>query len=364
MAMKRPASAEAAAKKRPRSTRAAGATVAAASPACTTTTLCTPTQAQRLLAVPSATAAQALYEGVRLGGSTLGVLCGALLPAVGFGTYKLKKGEALGPVRQALELGYRLVDTAQIYGNEGDVGQALKLSGVPRENVVIETKVWRSSHGFERTLEACRHSLRRLGVSHIDLYLIHWPGCKTGWPLPRGTKSPKDWTPAMRDEGTWRAMEQLHDQGKVRALGVSNYSVRHLQQLLSTCRIRPSVNQVEFHPWLVQSELLRFCQQEGIILQAYASLGSGDVSCRADFFSIPAVRAAAKAHDKTSAQVLIRWALDKGIHVIPKSKSTERMVENYDVFNFRLSEQEIRSIDECHRGTRFAWKHLDPDTIE
>jgi len=287
-----------------------------------------------------------------------------IMPVVGFGTYKLKKGEAFGPVLQAFRVGYRLIDTAQIYDNEADVGKALTQSGIPRDRVFLETKVWRSSHGYERTLKACQASLKKLATTYIDLYIIHWPGCKTGWPLPRGQKSPPDWTPAMRDEGTWRAMEQLHKEGKVRAIGVSNYSIRHIQQLLKVCTVRPVVNQVEFHPWLVQSELLEFCKKEKIVLQAYASLGSGDVSCRADFFAIPAVRAAAKVHDRTSAQVLLRWAVQKGIHVIPKSKSDDRMVENFGVFDFSLTPEEVKAIDACHINKRFAWKHLDPDTIE
>ncbi|CAE8643441.1 unnamed protein product [Polarella glacialis] len=309
-----------------------------------------------LHAVKSPAEAKTLNDGVTLVG-------GAVMPAVGFGTYKLKKGEAAGPVEAALRAGYRLVDTAQVYENEADVGAALRASGVPRENVFIETKVWRSSHGLERTTKAFKQSLRRLGVDYIDLYVIHWPGAKTGWPLKKGTVCPPDWTPAMRNLGTWKAMEQMHDEGKVRALGVTNYSLRHLKELLKTCRIRPAVNQVEFHPRLVQSELLDFCRKEGIVLQAYASLGSGDAGQAEDFFKFPPVQAAAKAHKVTPAQVLLRWALEKGCHVIPKSTRPERMAENAGVFSFKLSSKEVKAIDELNAGTRYAWKGLDPDTI-
>lgn len=298
-----------------------------------------------------------MTDGVQLVG-------GAVMPVVGFGTYKLKKGEAAGPVEAALRAGYRLLDTAQVYENEADVGAGLRASGLPREAVFLETKVWRSSHGFARTLQACKQSLRKLGADYIDLYVIHWPGPKTGWPLKRGTVCPPDWTTSMRDTGTWRAMEQLYDEGKVRALGVSNYSVRHLKQLLKTCRVRPAVNQVEFHPRLVQSELLDFCRKEGIMLQAYASLGSGDAAQAEDFFKFAPVQAAAKAHGVTPAQVLLRWALEKGAHVIPKSTRPERMAENAGVFGFRLSAKEVKAIDALHEGKRFAWKGLDPDTVE
>jgi len=318
--------------------------------------LCTIVETSPLREVPRANVVKTLADGLKLHGDVI-------MPVVGYGTYKLKKGQAFQPVLKALEVGYRLIDTAQIYDNEADVGKALKVSGIPRDRVCIETKHWRSSHGFDRTLKACNASLRRLGISYIDLYLIHWPGCKTGWPLPSGTCSPPDWTPKMRDNGTWRAMEQLHKEGKVRSLGVSNYSIRHLKLLLKSCKVRPSVNQVEFHPWLVQSELLEFCKQEGIVLQAYASLGSGDVQSRADFFALKPVREAAKKYDKTSAQVLLRWAVEKGVTVIPKSKSTERMVENFGVFDFKLTDEEVAAIDKCHKDKRFAWRAKDPDTV-
>lgn len=304
-------------------------------------------------------AARSLAGGVRLGAS------GVVLPAVGFGTYKLKNEEVMGPVLDALKAGYRLIDTAQVYENEKGIGDALRSSGLGREDVVIETKVWRSSHGYERTLKACNQSLRNLGVDYIDLYVIHWPGCKTGWPLPSGTMCPPDWTPAMRDTGTWRAMEDLYEQGKVKAIGVTNYSVRHLKQLLKTCRIKPMINQVEFHPRLVQSELLEFCKKQGIAVQAYASLGSGDAPAGSEsLLELPPVADAARAHGVTPAQVLLRWALQKGCHVLPKSRSAARIAENASIFGFKLSAAEERAIDKLHTGKRFAWKGVDPDSVK
>lgn len=310
-----------------------------------------------LRAVAKPAQAASLTDGVKLNSGTV-------MPVVGFGSYKLKKGEAAGPITAAFKVGYRLVDTAQVYENEADVGSAIRASGLPRQDLFIETKVWRSSHGYERTLQACKQSLRKLGVDYIDLYLIHWPGCKTGWPLKRGTMCPTDWTPAMRDTGTWRAMEQLVDEGKIRAIGVCNYSVRHLKQLLKVCKIRPAVNQVEFHPRLVQSELLDFCRKEGIVLQAYASLGSGDAGMAQEFFGMPPVKAAAAAHGVTPAQVLLRWALEKGVVVIPKSTRPERMAENAGVFGFHLSAKEVSAIDGLHINSRLAWKGLDPDSVK
>eukprot|EP00440_Ansanella_granifera_P025040 gb/GFBE01027197.1/.p1 GENE.gb/GFBE01027197.1/~~gb/GFBE01027197.1/.p1 ORF type:complete len:365 (+),score=75.48 gb/GFBE01027197.1/:1-1095(+) len=313
--------------------------------------------ASTLRAVASPAAAESLSDGVQLSS-------GAVMPVVGYGTYKLKKGTAREPVAEALKCGYRLIDTAQVYDNEADVGAAIKASGLPRGDVFVETKVWRSSHGRERTLKAFNQSLKRLGLSYIDLYVIHWPGPKTGWPLKKGTVCPPDWTPALRDEGTWQAMEELYEQGKVRALGVTNYSLRQLKQLLAVCKVRPAVNQVEFHPRLVQSEMLEFCRSEGIVLQAYASLGSGDAAQAEDFFELPPVKAAAAAHGAKPAQVLLRWALQKGCLVIPKSTRPERMAENAGIFSFSLTEVEMQAIDALHTGTRFAWKGVDPDTEE
>jgi len=310
-----------------------------------------------LSACKDTSVATSLAGGVKLANGTI-------MPAVGFGTYKLKDNEVAEPVLTALKAGYRLIDTAQVYENERGVGEAIRRSGLERGDVFIETKVWRSSHGYDRTMKACKQSLRKLGVDYIDLYVIHWPGCKTGWPLPRGTMCPKDWTPQMRDTGTYRAMEDLYEQGKVKAIGVTNYSLRHLKLLLKTCRVKPMVNQVEFHPRLVQTEMLEFCQKHGIAVQAYASLGSGDAAQAESFFAFPPVQVAAKAHKATPAQVLLRWALQKGCHIVPKSVKKERVAENADLFKFKLSAGEMKAIDKLHTGTRYAWKGLEPDSIK
>lgn len=315
------------------------------------------TKGPPLCSVRDVAAATSLAGGVKLGSGTV-------MPVVGFGTYKLKNEEVATPVLTALKAGYRLIDTAQVYENEKGVGDALRKSGLGRGDVFIETKVWRSSHGYERTMKACAQSMKKLGVDFIDLYVIHWPGCKTGWPLKKGTCCPPDWTPAMRDKGTWRAMEDLYTQGKVKAIGVTNYSIRHLKLLLKSCRIKPMVNQVEFHPRLVQSDMLDFCRKHGIAVQAYASLGSGDAAQAESFFAFPPVQEAAKAHKVTPAQVLLRWAVQKGCHIVPKSVRPVRVAENAGVFKFKLSAGEMKAIDKLNTGTRYAWKGLDPDTIK
>lgn len=309
-----------------------------------------------LVAHKDVSAATSLAGGVRLPS-------GIVMPAVGFGTYKIKNEDVAEPLLAALKAGYRLIDTAQVYENEKGIGAALRRSGLGRGDVVIETKHWRSSHGYDRTIKAFNQSLKNLGVTYIDLYVIHWPGCKTGWPLPKGTCAPPDWTPEMRDTGTWRAMEDLYDQGKIKAIGVTNYSIRHLKQLLKVCRIKPMVNQVEFHPRLVQTELLAFCKKHGIVVQAYASFGSSDAGQAVNFFGFAPVKAAAKAHNVTPGQVLLRWALQKGCHVVPKSTKEERIKENAGIFNFKLSASEMSAIDKLNTNTRYAWKGLDPDSV-
>lgn len=294
---------------------------------------------------------------------------GLKMPLVGFGTYKMKKGEAAAPTLEALRAGYRLVDTAQIYGNEGDVGEALGLAsrkGIVknRSEVFVQTKVWCSSHGYDRTMMAFRGSKQKLGMSYIDSYLIHWPGAKTGWPLRKGTTSPSDWTPALRNTGTWKAMEELYAKGEIKCIGVSNYCIRHLEELLKICKVKPMVNQVEFHPRLFQSELLAFCHKHGIVLQAFGSLGGGDGKNNTqDFFQLKPVKEAAAKHGKTCAQVLLRWALQKGVHVIPKSSDYTRIRQNSEIFDFTLSLAEELAIDGCHINKRQCWKGIDPEHI-
>jgi len=278
------------------------------------------------------------------------------MPVLGFGTYRLGC-HALGCVVKALATGYRLIDTAQVYdkgATERAVGTALQKSGLRRSEVFISSKVWRSSHGYEKTLQACNQSMKRLGVDYLDLYMVHWPG-----PQPSQTAA---WKPQLRLE-TWRAMERLLKDGKVKAIGVCNHSVRQLQELLAHCEIPPMVNQVEFHPLLVQSELLDFCRQSNIALQAFASLGSGDSRRARDFFAMPPVQAAARVHGAVPAAVLLRWATQKGCHVIPKSSDAVHMTQNATLFDIRLTDDEMAAIDALSNGARLTWGGTDPDSI-
>jgi len=296
--------------------------------------------------------------------STVQLHNGVHLPIVGFGTYKLKTNEVVEPLKVALGEGYVLIDSAQVYDNEREVGQVL--CSKPRCSYFIETKLWRSSNNYERCLTATRESIRLLQVDYLDLYLMHWPGCKTGYPLKKGVSCPPDWKPSMRNDA-WRAMEDLYLAGKTRAIGVSNFSIRHLENLMETCRIKPMVLQVEFHPKLIQGELLLFCQKNEIQLQAYASLGSSDTkNGKGSFFTMSGVPEAAKKYNKTPAQILLRWALEKGVCIVPKSATASRIAENTKLFDFELTSEDMELIDSNGENVmeRNTWNGLDPDTVE
>jgi methylglyoxal/glyoxal reductase len=259
----------------------------------------------------------ALSEGVRM-------------PRLGLGTYRAAGGfEVEDEVRAGLEIGYRGIDTASMYGNEGGVGRALRASGLARDDVFVATKVWNDEQGYEGTLAACAGSLLRLGVDCVDLYLIHWP-------IPR-----------LMGE-TWRAMEQLLASGMTRSIGVCNFLPAHLDQLLGLAEVPPAVDQVEHHPRLQQPELREYCASRGIVMQAWAPVMRGRV------FDIPELVAIADAHGKTAAQVSIRWILQHGVTTIPKSVHVERLRENADVFDFELTDEEMAAIDRLDMGRRIG----------
>lgn len=243
------------------------------------------------------------------------------MPRLGLGVYQSPIGEkTLRSVRYALNVGYRHIDTASLYGNEGDVGKAVQESEIPREEIFITTKVWNTDQGYDTTLRACERSLRRLGVPYIDLYLIHWPVEGMG----------KD---------TWKAMIQLLRSGKARAIGVSNYDVYQLQEILENFDVAPSVNQVEFHPFLFQEQLLQFCTDNNIQLEAYSPLTRGNK------LNHPSLIALEEKYGKTSAQILIRWSLQHNLVVIPKSTHENRIKENSKVFDFHIDESDMKLLD-------------------
>ncbi|HZD13192.1 MAG TPA: aldo/keto reductase [Candidatus Binatus sp.] len=256
---------------------------------------------------------------------------GVEMPWLGLGVYGIPKGHATQKaVKTALEVGYRLVDTARLYGNEEDVGIAVRQSGIARDEIFVTTKLWNTDHGYDSTLRAFQESLRRLNLDYIDLYLIHWP------------------EPGLRSE-TWKAMIRILKQGKCRSIGVSNYTTRHLDELFSESDVIPDVNQVEFHPFLYQEKLLEYCRKNRIQLEAYSPLAKGH---RLDD---PKIRELAQKHRKTSAQILIRWSLQHQVVAIPKSSKRERIIENSQVFDFQLSTEEMRKLDSLTQALRTSW---------
>jgi methylglyoxal/glyoxal reductase len=253
---------------------------------------------------------------------------GVEIPRLGLGVYQSPPGKTTeSAVRYALMIGYRLIDTAQLYGNEEDVGRALQKSGVSRDDVFITTKVWNSDQGYESTLQACNKSLQRLGLSYLDLYLIHWP------------------VPGISEE-TSKAMVRLLREQKTRTIGVSNYDVDDLSQLIQSSDVVPAVNQVEFHPFLYQERLLRFCEKNRIQMEAYSPLTRGMRT------NHPTIVAIANKYRKTPAQVLIRWSLQHGLVVIPKSVHEERILENSKVFDFEIEPEEMEHLNSLNENLR------------
>ncbi|MBO8172109.1 MAG: aldo/keto reductase [Bacillaceae bacterium] len=253
---------------------------------------------------------------------------GVEMPWLGLGVYKVEEGtEVENAVTAALKTGYRSIDTAAYYQNEQGVGKAVKTFGIPREEIFITTKVWNTDQGYDATLAAFEESRHKLGLEYIDLYLIHWP-------VPGKFKD------------TWRALEKLYRDGAVRAIGVSNFLVHHLRDLLADCEIKPMVNQVEFHPRLTQKELLAFCQEHEIRMEAWSPLMRGKV------LDHPTILEISRKYGKTPAQVVLRWDLQHGVVTIPKSVHEQRIRENADIFDFELSEAEMAQIDQLNQDER------------
>ncbi len=262
---------------------------------------------------------------------------GVMMPYFGLGTYKIENPkEAVSAVRASLETGYRLIDTARMYINERYVGEAVSASGIPREEIFITSKLWISEHGRDKTFFAVDDSLRQLRTDYIDLYLIHWPS---------GGK---------RIE-TWKALETLIDEGKCRAIGVSNFAFKHINELLDNCRVVPAVNQVEFSPFLYQKDLLEFCREKGIQLEGYSPLGRGNK------VKDPKIASTAEKYSKTPAQILIRWSLQHKVIVIPKSSDKNRIKENADIFDFEISGDDMEYLDSLDCNYRLA---DDPGKID
>ncbi|KAJ1927741.1 hypothetical protein IWQ60_002670 [Tieghemiomyces parasiticus] len=270
----------------------------------------------------NASSARALSNGLRI-------------PMVGYGVYELPSNrQTTEMVKKALEAGYRHIDTAAMYHNETETGLGIRESGIPREEIFVTTKLDDPDHGFDRTLKAFRSSLQKLGLDYVDLYLIH---------SPHGGAQ-------LRTE-SWRAMEQLHDEGLIKSLGVSNYGVHHLEELLEVARIKPVVNQIEIHPWLDQARIVDFCQQHEIVVEAYSPLA------RAEKADDPTLKQVATKYGKTWAQILIRWSIQRGYVPLTKTAQASRLPSNLDVFNFAIVKEDMETLNALNEDLHLGKYH-------
>jgi diketogulonate reductase-like aldo/keto reductase len=279
----------------------------------------------------------AVPDAVLTSSSTVTLNNGVAMPRLGLGVYQSRPGsETRDAVLAALQLGYRLIDTAAAYGNESDVGAALHESGVSRAELFVTTKLWNSDHGYDRARRAFDKSLAALKLDVVDLYLIHWPVSN------------------VRLQ-SWLALERILLEGRARAIGVSNFMLPHLRELLDASDVVPAVNQVEAHPFLPQTELIAFCHGRGVQVEAYSPLARGE---RMDH---PALHRIARAHGRSPAQILIRWSLQRGLVVIPKSVRRQRIAENARVFDFTLAPAEMGSLDALDENLHTDWDPTDVD---
>lgn len=259
------------------------------------------------------------------------------IPQLGLGVYKSLEGEeAYNAVRWALEAGYRHIDTAALYGNETSVGRALRDSGIPRNELFVTTKVWNTAMREDRQEAAFRDSLDKLGCGYVDLYLVHWP------------------VPGKYIE-TWTRLEVIYKSGEIRAIGVSNFNRHHIETLMETAEITPAVNQIELHPLLSQPELTAWCREKGIAITAWSPLGQGNL------LTHPVITSVAKSHGVGEAQIILRWHLQHGNIVIPKSIHRDRILRNADLYGFELTADDMSRIDALNQNSRFG---ADPETFD
>ncbi|MEH7156481.1 aldo/keto reductase [Neobacillus drentensis] len=262
---------------------------------------------------------------------------GVKMPWFGLGVFKVDEGpELVNTVKTAIQHGYRSIDTAAIYGNQEGVGRGIKESGIAREELFITSKVWNADLGYDSTLAAYQTSLDKLGLDYLDLYLIHWPV-------------------AGKYKEAWRALETLYKEGRVRAIGVSNFQVHHLEDLMKVAEVKPMVNQVEYHPRLTQKEVQAFCREQGIQFEAWSPLMQGQLLDNEVLAEIAA------KYNKSVAQIILRWDLQNGVVTIPKSTKENRIIENSRVFDFKLTQEEMDQIDSMNQNHRVG---PDPDNFD
>ncbi|PFU12846.1 aldo/keto reductase [Bacillus cereus] len=266
---------------------------------------------------------------------------GVEMPWFGLGVFKVEDGpELVEAVKSAIKAGYRSIDTAAIYGNEKAVGEGIragiKEAGISREDLFITSKVWNSDQGYETTFAAYEESLKKLELDYLDLYLVHWPV-------------------EGKYKDTWRALETLYKEKRVRAIGVSNFQIHHLQDVMKDAEIKPMINQVEYHPRLTQKELQAFCKEQGIQMEAWSPLMQGQLLDNEKLQEI------AEKHGKTTAQVILRWDLQNGVITIPKSTKEHRIIANADIFNFELTKEDMEKIDALNQNHRVG---PEPDNFD
>ncbi|PID06456.1 MULTISPECIES: aldo/keto reductase [unclassified Sporosarcina] len=269
--------------------------------------------------------------------STTTLSNGVEMPWLGLGVFKVEEGtELVNVVKTAIEHGYRSIDTAAIYGNESSVGKGIQEAQVDRKELFITSKVWNSELGYEKTLVAFDESITKLGLDYLDLYLIHWPV-------------------EGQFKEAWRALETLYEEGKAKAIGVSNFQPHHLEELMKDAKIKPMINQVEYHPRLSQKEVQAFCQKHDIQMEAWSPLMQGELLENAELQEI------ADRYNKSVAQVILRWDLQNGVVSIPKSTKAHRIAENADVFNFELTSEDMEQINKLNQDQRIG---PDPDNFD
>lgn len=250
---------------------------------------------------------------------------GVKIPSIGFGTYKSGDDEETAKIiKNALNLGYKMIDTASFYNNEVGIGNGIKESGIDRKDIFIVTKLWNDDHGYDKTIEAFNKSLNNLQVDYIDLYLIHWPN--------------------KLNAETWRAFEHLYETGKVKAIGVCNFKVEHLEELKKTAKIMPMVNQVEIHPFSTKNNIIKYCKDNNIKVVAWSPISRGRVLSNELMIDL------SQKYKKSIVQIVLRWHMQKGVIPIPKSSNENRIKENIDIFDFEISSEDMKAIDSLDEG--------------